>query len=198
MRSEIRELQQRLGLTLIYVTHDQIEAMTMADRIMVLNDQQVQQIGTPTEIYQRPQNTFVAGFFGTPRINLLSVQHAVAADLIVDEYLKVALKDNLPAGNYYLGIRPNDLQADFTSPTTNAALRNLEYLGTQSVIHAQLDNDQLVRITVDGKLDVGLNQRLLVTARQNFIIFNDKQQAVLFAEGGEQFGASNQQQFQQA
>lgn len=198
MRSEIRELQQRLGLTLIYVTHDQIEAMTMADRIMVLNDQQVQQIGTPTEIYQRPQNIFVAGFFGTPRINLLSVQHAVAADLIVDEYLKVALKDNLPAGNYYLGIRPNDLQADFTSPTTNAALRNLEYLGTQSVIHAQLDNDQLVRITVDGKLDVGLNQRLLVTARQNFIIFNDKQQAVLFAEGGEQFGASNQQQFQQA
>ncbi|MFT8393363.1 MAG: ABC transporter ATP-binding protein [Liquorilactobacillus ghanensis] len=198
MRSEIRELQQRLDLTLIYVTHDQIEAMTMADRIMVLNDQQIQQVGTPTEIYQRPQNAFVAGFFGTPRINLLPVQHAVAKQLVVDESLTVNLNQPLPAGKYYLGIRPNDLRADFASEKTNAALRNLEYLGTQSVIHAELDNGQLVRVTVDGKLTAGINQRLLVTAEQNFIVFNEQQQAVLFAERGKQIGTTSNQQLQEA
>jgi multiple sugar transport system ATP-binding protein len=71
MRSEIRDLQQRLGVTSIYVTHDQIEAMTMADKIVVLRDGEVEQIGAPLELYDRPANTFVATFIGSPAMNLL-------------------------------------------------------------------------------------------------------------------------------
>ncbi|WP_281164481.1 ABC transporter ATP-binding protein [Liquorilactobacillus sicerae] len=198
MRSEIRELQQQLGLTLIYVTHDQVEAMTMADRIMVLHDQHVQQIGSPVQIYQHPQNTFVADFFGTPRINFLTVQHAVSNQLAVDLFLKFELQTKLPAGTYQIGVRPGDLVVDFNQPQTNATVRNLEYLGTQSVIHAQLDHGEEVRITVAGQLTVGVNQRMLVTAKPNFIVFDQHQQAVLFAQGGKQDGTNQIQQLQQA
>ncbi len=71
MRSEIRELHQRLGTTTVYVTHDQIEAMTMADRIVVMRDGRISQVGAPLELYDRPTNTFVAGFIGSPSMNLI-------------------------------------------------------------------------------------------------------------------------------
>jgi multiple sugar transport system ATP-binding protein len=70
MRSELRELHQRLGVTSLYVTHDQVEAMTMADRIVVLRDGRVEQVGRPLDLYDRPRNTFVAGFIGSPAMNL--------------------------------------------------------------------------------------------------------------------------------
>ncbi len=72
MRSEIRELHQRLGTTTVYVTHDQIEAMTMADRIVVMRDGRISQVGAPLELYDRPANTFVAGFIGSPSMNLIA------------------------------------------------------------------------------------------------------------------------------
>src|SRR5260370_26343943 len=72
MRTEIKELHQRLKTTTIYVTHDQIEAMTLADRIVVMHDGLVEQIGAPLELYDRPQNLFVAGFIGSPAMNLLA------------------------------------------------------------------------------------------------------------------------------
>ena len=71
MRTEIKELHQRLKTTSIYVTHDQIEAMTMADKIVVMNDGRIEQIGTPLELYDRPANLFVAGFIGSPAMNFL-------------------------------------------------------------------------------------------------------------------------------
>jgi len=71
MRTEIKELQHRLGTTAVYVTHDQIEAMTMADEIVVMHDGYVEQIGTPLELYDRPTNLFVAGFIGSPAMNFL-------------------------------------------------------------------------------------------------------------------------------
>ena len=70
MRVEIRRLQRELGLTMIYVTHDQVEAMTMGDRIMVLNDGKIQQIGKPITLYNEPANTFVASFIGSPKMNM--------------------------------------------------------------------------------------------------------------------------------
>ena len=72
MRTEIKKLHQRLGATIVYVTHDQIEAMTLATRIAVMRAGELQQLGTPAEIYSRPANTFVAGFMGSPRMNLLT------------------------------------------------------------------------------------------------------------------------------
>ena len=72
MRVEIRKLHQRLGTTTLFVTHDQIEAMTLADRIVVMNKGGVEQVGTPAEVYHRPATTYVAGFIGTPGLNLIS------------------------------------------------------------------------------------------------------------------------------
>ena len=74
MRTEIKALHQRLGTTTVYVTHDQVEAMTMADRIVVLNDGRVEQVGAPLELYDRPRNLFVAGFIGSPAMNFLQGQ----------------------------------------------------------------------------------------------------------------------------
>src|SRR5690606_311802 len=76
MRTELRQLHHRLGVTSIYVTHDQIEAMTMADRIIVLRDGIIEQVGTPLELFDRPTNTFVATFIGSPAMNLFAADYA--------------------------------------------------------------------------------------------------------------------------
>ena len=101
MRVEIRRLQRRLGTTSLYVTHDQIEALTLADRLVVLNAGRVEQIGTPEEVYDRPATVFVAGFIGTPPMNILPAAWFAARGQ--------ALPDGLPAGADLIGMRPDDL-----------------------------------------------------------------------------------------
>ena len=109
MRSEIRELHQRLKTTTVYVTHDQIEAMTMADRIVVMRDGRISQIGAPLELYDRPENVFVAGFIGSPSMNLLAGE--VAADgRFSGDGVSFPLEARLPAGQKITyGIRPEHL-----------------------------------------------------------------------------------------
>ncbi len=104
MRREIRSLQQRLGITMIYVTHDQIEAMTMADKIVLLNAGHVEQIATPEELYARPATRFTAGFIGTPPMNLLSLR-----DTDVSDWFQTHLAAEFPASarpSLTLGVRP--------------------------------------------------------------------------------------------
>ena len=84
MRTEIKKLHKRLGTTIVYVTHDQIEAMTLADRIAVMNDGQVQQLGTPNEIYDDPANQFVAGFMGSPPMNFIPCRVSATGELLVE------------------------------------------------------------------------------------------------------------------
>jgi multiple sugar transport system ATP-binding protein len=108
MRTEIKALHQRLNATMVYVTHDQVEAMTMADRIVVLKDGVIEQVGTPLELYDRPRNAFVAGFIGSPSMNLLS--GTVDRDsFITDDGLRLPL-NNVPAANHgkrvLYGVRP--------------------------------------------------------------------------------------------
>lgn len=140
MRTEIRELQRKLGLTLIYVTHDQTEAMTMADHVMVLNERHVQQIDTPLDIYNHPANHFVAEFFGTPQINLLPVVTKTARNLHVAEGFQIALNQPLNAGSYTIGIRPNQLNAvPVTDERGNGKVTNVETLGEMTIIEVQAD-----------------------------------------------------------
>jgi multiple sugar transport system ATP-binding protein len=114
MRAEIRELHQRLNATTIYVTHDQIEAMTMADKIVVMQDGQIEQIGTPLELYDRPANTFVAGFIGSPAMNLIpatvqSNDHSVFAQMETGK-LEIPTNNSVSQGQkIILGIRPEVL-----------------------------------------------------------------------------------------
>ena len=120
MRSEIRELHQRLGTTTVYVTHDQIEAMTMADRIVVMRDGRISQVGAPLELYDRPINTFVAGFIGSPSMNLIS------GEVSGDRFKAGGIDLPMPAGvamaqgaKLTYGIRPEHLTlSDSGQPVT--------------------------------------------------------------------------------
>lgn len=128
MRREIRALQRRLGITMIYVTHDQIEAMTMADRIVLMNAGRIEQEGSPEDLYRRPATTFVASFIGTPPMNVVPL-HALGHT----------------ADDCLAGIRPEDLVLDDNGVA--ARVISAEYLGADTLIEADLSGHTiLVRV----------------------------------------------------
>ena len=143
MRNEIRRLQQELGLTAVYVTHDQLEAMTLADRLVVLNGGNIEQIGAPIDVYDKPASTFVASFIGSPAMNLLKVK----AD---GNGLALATGTGLKGANakgrdaYTIGIRPEHLEV-VTAPGEGeglhleASVNVLEPVGAESYIYASFD-----------------------------------------------------------
>lgn len=125
MRYEIRRLQQELGITAVYVTHDQAEAMTMADQIVVFRDGRIEQVGAPLDVYRHPVNMFVAGFIGSPRMNFLSGQHAAPYNIAT------------------IGIRPEHLRID-GSGALRGVVSTIEHLGNEALVHARLDEGSLV------------------------------------------------------
>lgn len=131
MRQEIRNLQQNLGLTMVYVTHDQVEAITMADQVVLLNDGRIDQIAPPTEMYEKPDTLFAARFIGTPAMNLINAE---------------TLNDNsglaLPKGTVF-GVRPEDVLLDTKGPVP-AKVVAVEYLGADRLIACQIGNEQLL------------------------------------------------------
>jgi ABC-type sugar transport system ATPase subunit len=153
-RVEIKRLQRQLGATVIFVTHDQVEAMTLADKIVVLNDGRIAQIGSPLEVFERPQNQFVAGFIGAPSMNFLEAKVGEGATIEL-EGLSLPVDPNRfdlpPAGTpVVLGIRPEDvvpeghgmrptLGADFEAPVSFA-----EMLGNESLLFATLGQSEIV------------------------------------------------------
>ncbi|WP_137930995.1 ABC transporter ATP-binding protein [Mesorhizobium comanense] len=115
MRAEIKALHQQLKTTSVYVTHDQIEAMTMADRIVVMHDGRIQQVGAPLDLYDRPANMFVAGFIGSPGMNFLpaTVEKGGKADAVLADGQKLRLPDGLPLNNgdaITVGLRPEHIR----------------------------------------------------------------------------------------
>jgi sn-glycerol 3-phosphate transport system ATP-binding protein len=135
MRLEIKELQAKLGITALYVTHDQVEAMTMADRMIVMNAGVVEQIGTPLEVYERPQTLFAAQFIGSPSMNVL--------DAIGDEgqlRIGTATLPNLPVPNgpIKIGIRPEHIVVDPEGPLQLKVLL-AEPLGANTLLHGTLE-----------------------------------------------------------
>jgi ABC-type sugar transport system ATPase subunit len=146
VRVEIADLHKRLGATMVYVTHDQIEAMTLADRIVVMNGGVVQQMGTPAELYRTPRNLFVAGFIGTPKINMLT--GAFGGGLFrmdgIDEFAVPATYD----GEGTLAFRPAHIKllGAGTEMTLPAKITGMEYLGNVTYIRAALGNGTVVVI----------------------------------------------------
>jgi len=136
MRLEIRKLQQRLGVTSIYVTHDQVEAMTLGDRLMVLNGGYVEQFGTPVELYQRPASVFVAGFIGSPSMNFLPVTGADGA-LTLENGAVVQHSGGL-RGTALLGVRPEALMANPDGPV-RLVVDMVEQLGANTLVHGLLE-----------------------------------------------------------
>jgi multiple sugar transport system ATP-binding protein len=165
MRIELAQLHRELQATMVYVTHDQIEAMTLADKIVVLRDGLVEQIGAPLDIYRRPANTFVAGFIGSPKMNLLKARVVAtetgrarvdAAGLVCD----VAV-DHLPAvgAEVTLGIRPEHLAA---GPGAPVQVQASERLGGVTYAYVRLADGQPVTVQLDGEHDFAADGGLTV------------------------------------
>ncbi|MAQ38607.1 MULTISPECIES: ABC transporter ATP-binding protein [Thioclava] len=135
MRVEIRELQRKLGVTALYVTHDQVEAMTMADRMIVMNGGVAEQIGTPLEVYERPVTIFAAQFIGSPSMNVIDAE--VRAGQVMLGHVTLGPTD-LPDRPVSLGIRPEHLHPDDNGPLTlNVTLS--EPLGANTLLHGTLE-----------------------------------------------------------
>jgi multiple sugar transport system ATP-binding protein len=141
-RAEITKLQQQLGTTSVYVTHDQIEAMTMGHRISVMRDGKIQQVGTPRDVYERPANVFVAQFIGTPPMNLL---RATAEDgALRTSSFTLPLKRAV-SGDVIIGIRPELLTRNDSGPI-RATVDLVEPIGHESIVYATAGSEKLVSI----------------------------------------------------
>ncbi len=152
-RVELAELHQRIKSTIIYVTHDQTEAMTLADRVVVLNDRKIEQIGTPMEVYSRPASRFVAGFVGSPAMNFIRVKvgSGKAANMATEAGIKLpAAKAKLSAGSYELGIRPESLRVVSKGGDAHGTVKVVERLGDRTLVYARLDDGHMVTAQDEG------------------------------------------------
>lgn len=173
MRVEIRRLQRALATTSIYVTHDQMEAMTLADRLVVMNAGRVEQIGSPIELYEKPATTFVATFIGSPSMNLLPVGPAIDGG----HGWTLAEGLSLPSHIKSFGIRPEDLEISTDGPSkgfsADVVVDAVELIGAESYIHSSLPNGQILVFRYNGRASFDIGQRLTVTAApQNFHLFD--------------------------
>ncbi|WP_181685156.1 ABC transporter ATP-binding protein [Halorhabdus salina] len=171
MRTELQKLQQDLGVTTLYVTHDQTEAMTMSDRIVVLNDGELQQIGTPLECYHEPENKFVAGFIGSPSMNFFDVELDTSGDgpTLVHEGFKYDLQEEVYADikghgeRFTLGIRPEDIKLA-TADEHNAVTTTVEVtepLGEVTYVYLEIA-DQQYTATLEGDMVIETGRTLTI------------------------------------
>ncbi|OSQ53466.1 ABC transporter ATP-binding protein [Marivita geojedonensis] len=148
MRLEISELHKRLATTMIYVTHDQVEAMTMADKIVVLQAGVIEQVGSPLELYQRPRNTFVAGFIGSPKMNLISGAEAQKHDAAT------------------IGIRPEHIDISESSGAWKGKIGVSEHLGSDTFFHVQCDvTDEPLTVRATGEVSFKYGSEVYLTPR---------------------------------
>jgi multiple sugar transport system ATP-binding protein len=170
MRAEIKELQRRLATTMIYVTHDQVEAMTMADRIVVLRDGRVEQIGSPLTLYDRPANTFVAGFIGSPSMNLIKghIRAAEGAFFETDEGIRLPLvrvpsgADGRPA---YYGIRPEHFTL---GGEVQATVSVVESTGSETQLFARLGQQKVIGVFRD-RVEEPADRRIAMTPNPTLV-----------------------------
>ncbi len=155
MRLEIAKLHQRLGASMVYVTHDQVEALTLADRIVVLNHGVVQQVGTPLELYQSPENLFVAKFIGSPTMNIIPAAPDSNA-LVMPNGVRLC-NPKLPASPQarHIGIRPEHISlCDPESAHAHGTAEVVERLGSESYIYCDIPKIGRVLLRVAGNTDV--------------------------------------------
>ncbi len=149
-RVELKALHARLGNTMIYVTHDQVEAMTMADKIVVMNDGIIEQVGAPLDLYNKPANKFVAGFIGSPKMNFINF-----------DSLPNNIKEIAPSKSFNLGIRPEHLSIiDKNSLSLN--VETVEQLGSDSFLYGKTTGNQKISIKLNHQTEIHSNQDIKV------------------------------------
>ncbi len=145
MRLEISELHQQLKTTMVYVTHDQVEAMTMADKIVVLNAGNIEQVGSPLELYRSPRNLFVAGFIGSPKMNL--IEGAPAAKY----------------GAHTIGIRPEHLDISTSAGEWKGEVGVAEHLGADTFLHVHTDGLGTINVRADGEVPINHGDKIYLS-----------------------------------
>jgi len=159
-RAQIKNLQHELSTTTIYVTHDQIEAMTLADRVVVMNKGQIQQVGSPSEIYENPSNTFVAGFIGSPAMNLITGKLTNGSfstnGVIINELTKEK------EGDVTLGFRAEDAEVVDQKSELNAEVYSFELLGDATMVTVKANN-QLISIKANKDYRVKIGESVNVS-----------------------------------
>jgi len=158
MRLEISELHKRLKTTMIYVTHDQVEAMTMADKIVVLQAGNIEQIGSPLELYSNPQNRFVAGFIGSPKMNLVEGDKAAAFNA------------------HCIGIRPEHITVSTEAGDWAGTVGVSEHLGSDTFLRVNCDGfDEALTVRVNGEVAVNYGDSIFLSPDTDHIHKFDKE-----------------------
>ena len=151
MRLEIKKLHQRVGNTIVFVTHDQVEAMTMADRIVIMKDGYIQQVGTPAEVFHKPANTFVARFIGAPSMNLLNGTIDGTTVTLDDGHTVTVPSLTATSGQaIQLGVRPDDLHAENSNPIMTGQVTVREPLGSETLIYVDTPSGDIIA-KADGR-----------------------------------------------
>jgi multiple sugar transport system ATP-binding protein len=189
MRVELLNLHYETRNTAVYVTHDQVEAMTMADRIVILNDGRVEQVGTPVDLYERPANKFVAGFIGSPQMNFIDLTVeaqrdnglACVAEGLGKIVLPVQTKETIDGKKVTLGIRPEHvrLAASESSVRLPAVVNIVENLGSENCLHAEIAENQLLVAKTAGGAAPERNHRLaLFLPAEHLYLFDDQENVI--------------------
>jgi ABC-type sugar transport system ATPase subunit len=192
MRAEILRTQRRVGVATLYVTHDQVEAMTMGDRIAVMRDGILQQVGTPQELYEHPSNIFVAGFIGSPAMNFATTRNEGEHLMLGESQLSLSgraaqIAANRPRGtNLLIGFRPEHLElANGHGPEAvriPAKIDVVEFLGNEELIHAESEGHEVVALVPsDRKVAVGQTVEFAVPV-EKLHIFDPESEKSLVAE----------------
>jgi len=156
LRSELKDLQMRLGATFIFVTHDQVEAMTMGDRIAVLNKGRIVQVGTPRDVYTNPRDTFVASFVGSPAINLLPGSLAGDVASVAQAFHMPIRRSAAVEGPVTFGIRPEDVEVAAGAPN-EARIHDVENHGIEKIVTLRV-GDNLMRAAVPARVEVKVEE----------------------------------------
>ena len=171
-RIEIAKLHSQLTATMIYVTHDQVEAMTLADRIVVINQGVIEQVGTPIELYNSPKNQFVAEFIGSPKMNMINIQNGEKFDLI---------NLNPPSEASKIGIRPEHLSlANNGTHKLKGTVRHIENLGEHLLCYINLEKDNEITAKLDVNSDIKINEKINLDWHQDHQHFFDSSGLSIF------------------
>jgi sn-glycerol 3-phosphate transport system ATP-binding protein len=169
MRNEIRSLQRRLRIAMVFVTHDQTEAMSMADRVILMREGRMEQSGTPTELYEEPVSTFAARFIGTPPMNILDIAPS-GKGWVIDGSAQT-LPNRLPQGQYQMGVRPEHIR--FSESGCPALVESTEYFGADTITTCRVGNQRLL-VRTSGRAPCAADDAVFLSWPESAQHFFDK------------------------
>jgi multiple sugar transport system ATP-binding protein len=177
LRAELKDLQMKLGATFLYVTHDQVEAMSMGDKVGVLNQGRIIQVGTPQQIYNQPHDTFVATFVGSPAMNMMQANVTGGRAVVVPGKLEVPIDEagggraGRISGPVTLGVRSEDIMVG-PNETVVARVHGVENQGVEKVVTLRVD-ECLLKATVPARLELGIDSSVRFSFKQQKLQFFD-------------------------